>query len=239
VFASGHRRFYTPETADRYGLKRRGPRCLDCPEAKRCRFVLDIRAHRGLKEEYLDHERHDGYIRDGCVFSDAIDIEDCMTLVVEYDTGAKMSYSLNACMPWEGYTVCINGTRGRLEHRCMEASYVSGDQSVPGALRREGTWIRIYPNWKQPYEAPVWESVGGHGGGDAPLLDDIFRPGAAADKYLRCADHRAGAYSILTGIAANISMKTGQAVAIAGLVEGLERPDYPPMPSRDEPLSTD
>jgi len=33
VFARGQRRFYIPRTAERYGLTRRGERCLDCPEA--------------------------------------------------------------------------------------------------------------------------------------------------------------------------------------------------------------
>ena len=32
VFAQGQRRFYTPQTADRYGLTNRTERCLTCPE---------------------------------------------------------------------------------------------------------------------------------------------------------------------------------------------------------------
>ena len=50
-------------------------------------------------------------------------------------------------------------------------------------------------------------------------------------QYKRAADQRSGAYSILTGIAANKSMKSGQAVRIKDLVKGLRMPDYPRMPT--------
>ena len=52
----------------------------------------------------------------------------------------------------------------------------------------------------------------------------------------RCADQRAGAWSILCGIAANASIRTARPVPIADLVPGLEMPDYPPMPGPTEPL---
>jgi predicted dehydrogenase len=48
---------------------------------------------------------------------------------------------------------------------------------------------------------------------------------------LRAADLRAGAWSILTGIAANRSIESGQAVQIQGLVSGLSLPDYTSMPA--------
>ncbi len=82
----------------------------------------------------------------------------------------------------------------------------------------------------------VWKGEGGHGGGDKLLLDDLFHPNPPKDKYLRAADQRGGAYSILTGIAANISIRTGKPVVIEKLVKGIGMPDYPPMPGPDEPL---
>lgn len=103
VFAQGQRRFYTPETAKRYGLTQRTERCLDCPE-EQCRFRLDMRKYPSLQALYLDNEHYDGYFRDQCVFSAAMDIEDSMQLVVNYQNGVKMSYSLNTFMPWEGLT---------------------------------------------------------------------------------------------------------------------------------------
>jgi len=231
VYASGQRRFYTPATADRLGLSHRAERCLDCPDKARCPFALDLRANASLKALYLDHEAHDGYFRDRCVFSADMDIEDAMQLTVRYASGAAMSYSLHAYMPWEGYQITFNGSRGRIEHKCEETVYINGDGSVPGALKHEGTWTRVYPQFAPAYEVKVWQGEGGHGGGDGLLLDDLFLPERKADRYLRAADQRAGAWSILTGIAANRSIESGQAVQIQGLVSGLSLPDYTPMPA--------
>ena len=236
VMALGELKFYTPKQADRYGLTQRSERCLDCPEAGRCPFRLDIQSRDGLRTLYLENEGYDGYYRDRCVFSDQIDIEDSMQVLVAYRSGARMSYSLNAFMPWEGYVVTFNGSKGRLEHKCEETVYVSGDGSVPGALKEEGTTIKVYPHFEPAYSLPIWEAEGGHGGGDAPLLADVFNPTPPVDKYKRAADQRSGAYSILTGVAANRSMATGQMVRVDELVQGIGMPDYPAMPSPEEAL---
>ena len=84
VVASGGRRYYTPENAEALGLGDRGERCLECPAADRCEFHLDLRSEKLLESLYLAHEHHDGYQRDGCVFSSEIDIEDTMNLIVDY-----------------------------------------------------------------------------------------------------------------------------------------------------------
>ncbi|MNH46750.1 putative oxidoreductase YteT precursor [compost metagenome] len=61
------------------------------------------------------------------------------------------------------------------------------------------------------------EGQGGHGGGDPVMLRDIFdKP--AEDRFHRAASHIDGAWSILTGIAANRSMRTGQPVKVEELV---------------------
>ena len=68
------------------------------------------------------------------------------------------------------------------------------------------------------------------------MLDELFLPSSPADKYLRAADERAGAASILIGVAANQCFETGQPVMIKDLVTGLGKPDYAPMPSREGPV---
>jgi hypothetical protein len=68
------------------------------------------------------------------------------------------------------------------------------------------------------------------------MLDDLFLPEKPTDKYLRAADQRSGAYSILTGVAANHSFISGKAVAIADLVPQIPLPDYPAMPSHTAPV---
>jgi len=235
VFASGKRNFYLPQTAERYGLTRRGERCHGCREAERCPFYLDISQGK-LGELYLQNESYDGYFRDRCVFSPEIDIEDTMNVLVNYANGVKMSYSLNTFMPWEGYLISFNGTRGRLEQKAQETVYISGDGSIPGELRPEGTTIRVYPHFAPAYEVPLARAQGGHGGGDSPLLRDLFDPTVEPDRYLRAADQRGGAYSILTGVAANRSMASGQMVKIDDLVHDIGLPDYPPMPTPQEAL---
>jgi len=237
VVAMGHRRFYTPRTADRLGLARRGDRCHTCPEDSRCTFRLDLAGNPSLKRLYLDNERYDGYVRDQCVFSDKIDIEDSMNVLVGYENGVKMSYSLNAFCAWEGYMVAFNGTQGRLEHTCQEKAYINADGTVPGALKKEGTHVRIFPQRRPAYEVELWTGAGGHGGGDDPMLDDLFAAAPPTDRYMRAADHRSGAWSILTGVAANKSMAGGQMISISGLVHGLDMPDYPAMPTGNEPLT--
>ena len=214
VFAQGQRRFYRPEQADLLGLQPRAERCLDCAVASKCPFCLDLRQIDSLKRLYLDQEAYDGYQRDQCVFSAQINIEDVMNVLVTYANGVQMTYSLNAFMPWEGYTIVFNGTKGRLEHKCEETVYISGDGTVPGALKKQGTTIHIYPHFAPAYAVDVWTGEGGHGGGDGPLLADIFAPEETADPYHRAADYKAGAYSLLTGIAANESIRTGTAVSV-------------------------
>jgi len=236
VYAIGTRNFYRPETAARYGLTQRSERCLDCPEAQRCPFYMDLRAYPDLKSMYLDNEKYDGYFRDQCVFSADIDIEDTMHVIVKYRSGAMMSYSLHSFMPWEGYIITFNGTKGRLEHVCQESAYFSGDGSVPGELLPAGTTTKIYPHFRPGYEVEVWQSKGGHGGADPIMINDLFAPSRPNDKYRHAADQRAGAWSILTGIAANRSIERGQPVQISELIHGLEEPDFPPMPSPAEPI---
>lgn len=68
------------------------------------------------------------------------------------------------------------------------------------------------------------------------MLEDIFAAEPPPDRFQRVADERAGAWSILVGIAANRSLETGARVKIAELVPGLEKPDYPAMPTRRDPV---
>jgi len=237
VFASGQRSFYVPNTAKRYGLTKRGERCRDCRSVAKCGFCLKLKDNENLRKMYLDCESFDGYFRDGCVFSSKIDIEDTMNVLVDYRNDVRLSYSLNAFSPWEGYVAMFNGTKGRLEHKCEENVYINADGTTPGALKKEGTWIKVYPHWRPAYEVEVWNAEGGHGGADPLMLKHIFDPGhCAKDKYLRAADQRAGAWSIMVGIAANHSMKHKRSFSIEELVGKIDMPDYPPMPTGKETL---
>ncbi len=220
--------------ARRMGLSGPHERCLTCPEKDRCGFRLDLAANPGLKSLYLDQEGHDGYWRDRCVFRADIDIEDTLNALVTYNTGATLSYSLNAFNAWEGYTVAFNGTKGRLEHSVMESNYVNGTEVVQGGVAPGGVKIRVVPLRRAGYDVEPWRAEGDHGGGDRLMLEDIFLPEPATDKYLRAADERAGACSILVGIAANRSLESGARVRVADLGGDLPAPDYAPMRARSE-----
>jgi predicted dehydrogenase len=236
VFATGKREFYTPEMARRMGLSGPHQRCRTCPEKDRCGFYLNLDANPALKALYLDNESYDGYWRDRCVFRPEIDIEDTLNALVTYNTGATLSYSLNAFNAWEGYTIAFNGTKGRLEHTVVESVYVNGAENIPGTVSADGVKTRVIPLRGSGYDVEPWIAEGNHGGGDRLMLEDIFLPDAADDKYLRAADERAGACSILVGIAANRSLETGAKVQVADLIGDVPQPDYAPMPTRQVAL---
>ncbi len=186
VFAFGRRAFYTPQTADEmFGLQGRSERCHTCKVHEKCPFYLDLAASEALRKTYLECEHADGYFRDRCVFSDEINIWDTMNVVVRYDTGATMSYSLNAYIPVEGYTIAFNGDRGRLEHRACENTYISGDGTVPGELEKGNVTITLIPAFQGPRQIEPRTGKGGHGGGDVLLLDDVFLPDPPPDPLRR------------------------------------------------------
>jgi predicted dehydrogenase len=237
VYAEGGLKFYTPATAERLGLARRGTRCRGCAEAETCPFYFDLATYPEMKLLYLDNEHLDGYHRDQCVFSADTDIEDTLHAVISYRSGVQMSYSLHAYMPWEGLTIAINGSRGRLEHIQRESVYLNGDGSVPGQFLTEDTITRIIPHFQNGYTVENWTGEGGHGGGDPVLLEQLFAADPPADPYMRAADERGGAWSVLVGAAINRSLRNTSRVRIADLVSGLDLPTYPPMPTAAEPLA--
>ncbi len=206
VFARGARRFYRPETAQALGLAGHGERCLDCAVKTKCPYVLDIAGNKGLREVYLENEAHDGYQRDRCIFSPEIDIPDSMSVAARFASGAFLTYSLQAFSPWEGFTLAIDGSRGRLEHR-----------SVDGGA----TTTRVLPLHGPAQDPAVWAGEGQHGGADDPLIDSLFGDDRPADRWGRHADERAGAWSALVGLTANASIAQGREVQVSELVPEL------------------
>ncbi|NIK76204.1 putative dehydrogenase [Paenibacillus castaneae] len=217
VFAFGDLLFYGRENAEGRGETQFYERATGNPIAENDPFALHLDKNDHLKAMYLDAEHEDGYRRDQSVFGDGINIEDTMGVLVRYKNNAILTYSLNAYLPWEGYRIAFNGTKGRLEMNIVEKSYVNsgGEKSQEGALKEKT--IKVFPMFAAPYEVDVEEGVGGHGGGDPVLLNDLFGT-PVEDPFNRAANHIDGARSILTGIAANRSIQTGKAVQIDDLV---------------------
>ena len=63
---------------------------------------------------YTDNEQYDGYLRDGCVFKEDINIFDKMGASIKYANGVQVSYSCVTYAPYEGYRIAFNGTKGKL-----------------------------------------------------------------------------------------------------------------------------
>ncbi|MDF2836772.1 MAG: dehydrogenase [Paenibacillus sp.] len=218
VFAYGDLLFYGRENAEGRGETKFYERATGNENAKDDPFALHLDGNDHLKSMYLDAEHEDGYRRDQSVFGDGINIEDTMGVLVKYKNNAILTYSLNAYMPWEGYRIAFNGTKGRIEMSIIEQSYVNsgGDKALEGAVI--GKTLNVFPMFGTPYTVEVAQGKGGHGGGDPVLLNDLFGV-PKEDPFRRAANHVDGAKSILTGIAANRSIQTGQAVAVDSLVK--------------------
>ena len=230
VFASGGLRFYGDENARARGLGERPPRgTVDPPSTDP--FALDLRADPVLRSLYWEAEKHDGYLRDRDVFAPGITIEDNLAAMVGYTRGAVMTYSLNAHSPWEGYRVTVNGTEGRAELEVVERAAVLpgpdgrivldassvADTGNGAGPRHPGARLTVQRHWQAASLVAIPESGGGHGGGDALLLSDVFRGPAGPDALDRQADYRDGLASVAVGLAVNESMTTGERVRIADL----------------------
>jgi len=207
VFAFGDLNFYGRHNAEKRGMTEFTYRSHGSP-IKDDPFAIDLTANETMKALYFDAEADSGYIRDRSVFSDDISIEDTMGVLVKYNTNAILTYSLNSYMPWEGFCVNFNGSKGRIEYKVMEKSYVNagGKQEDEGALKNRE--IVVWPQFGAPYPVEVIQGKGGHGGGDIVMLEDIFG-NPPEDRFKRAAGVKDGVMSIMTGILANKAIATG------------------------------
>ncbi|GAA1503610.1 putative dehydrogenase [Agromyces terreus] len=232
VFASGGLRFYGAENAAARGLGERPARGTG---ASGDPFALDLAADPRLKALYLDQEQHDGYLRDRDVFDEGITIEDNLAALVDYDSGATLSYSLNAHAPWEGYRVTVNGTEGRAELEVVERGSVlvgahgevvvdpsmHPDDVVEDDVRPHSERLLVQRHWEQARVVEIPQGIGSHGGGDAYLLDHLFRRVTDDAPLGRVSGYADGVRAVSVGIAGNRSLETGLPVLIEELELGV------------------
>lgn len=181
----------------------RGTRCRTCVHAAACDFHLDIGADPWLDMLYEAPSAEDGYLRDGCVFRNDIDIPDTMSAALLFENGVQVSYSLNAAMPVEGYHLAFNGTRGRIEVRQFEKQPWVEPPADQILLVRSFT--------DRPERIWVRHADGGHFGGDDRLRDMLFKPDMD-DPLEQRAGLEAGVMAMLTGAAAVESNRRGAPV---------------------------
>lgn len=184
----------------------RSTNCRNCSHTQECDFYWDITKDERLRKLYVDNEKHDGYLRDGCVYRNDVNIYDKMAATIKYMNGVQVSYSLTAYSPYEGYRIAFNGTKGRMDAWIQESnptSDVNYDEIVVAKNFGKREYIQI-------------PQGSGHGGGDKLLKDHIFIPNTS-DPLKQAAGVRDGALACLVGIAARKSIASKEPVMIKDL----------------------
>ncbi len=203
VFAFGSLEHYGKNNAFR------STNCRPCEYKDKCKFYWDMTKSKRSMELYADNEKYDGYLRDGCVWKDDIDIFDKMAASIKYANGVQVSYSCTTYSPYEGYRIAFNGTEGRLEAWIQESNPPAGE-------KKDYDELMLTKNFEKPEIIKVPFASSGHGGGDKLLKDRIFVPGTG-DNLRQSAGVRDGALSCLVGIAARKSCDSGKPVMIGDL----------------------
>ncbi|MCK4301105.1 MAG: gfo/Idh/MocA family oxidoreductase, partial [Planctomycetes bacterium] len=156
----------------------------------------------------------------GCVFDEEIDIEDQVAGVILYANGVLTSYTLCAYAPYEGHTIHLEGTLGRLEYQSVSSTgWLPGTKKSGESPKPTGSSLWFYgpDGTSEKIEIPKVE--GGHGGSDPTLRRDLFGE-PEPDPLGRQAPLWEGLQAVLVGAACNQSITTGQPVDIQALLEG-------------------
>jgi predicted dehydrogenase len=204
VIASGELKFYGRNNSFR------GLNCRACPHKQQCQFYWDITKNPRYVQLYVDCESEDGYLRDGCVWREDINIYDAMSVMVKYENGVQLNYTANTYLPYEGQAISFNGTKGRLDYNEFGGGGFKNDE-----LRLTRSFGK-----SEPITDFGPQRAGGHGGSDSSLHDLIFRGEPKDDPLGLRADLRAGVLASMIGIAARRSIERGgQMIKINDLVK--------------------
>ncbi|CAD5266700.1 MULTISPECIES: Gfo/Idh/MocA family protein [unclassified Imperialibacter] len=206
--------------------------CRPCPHKSNCKFYWDMTKSKNLMSLYADNEKYDGYLRDGCVWKDDINIYDKMSAQIKYANGVVVNYSLTTYSPYEGWRVAFNGMEGRLDS-WEDIPWQQGKDEVDQANRHELEMTQgkkeeaeefdqmmVMKNFADYQQIKVPRVRAGHGGGDSRLQDRIFKDPNAPDPLRHAAGSRDGAMAVLIGVAARKSIEQGnKKIKIADLTD--------------------
>ena len=181
--------------------------CRPCPHKGECKFYYDMTKSERRMQLYAANEIHDGYLRDGCVFREDVDIFDKMAVQIKYANKVQVSYSLTAYSPYEGYRISFSGTEGKVDAWIKEKQPWEEDAFDE---------IHVTTNFGKREIFKMPNNEAGHGGGDARLRKQIFNPDGK-DPYRQAANSRDGSFAVLIGIAARNSIDNGKPVKIGDL----------------------
>ncbi|MCB0450165.1 MAG: Gfo/Idh/MocA family oxidoreductase [Confluentibacter sp.] len=207
----------------------RGDNCRTCDHKKNCDFYFDITKDERMMDLYVANEKHDGYIRDNCLFRENIDIYDKMSAQIQYANNVTVNYSLTTYSPFEGWRLAFNGTEGRIEAsldipynkktEINQADMHAKEMEQNAIEEASSESIIVHKLWKDFETVEVPSERGGHGGGDERLHNKIFRTPNESDPFERAAGSRDGVMSAIIGIAARKSIESGNPIKIADLTD--------------------
>ena len=158
-----------------------GRHCSDCAERRQCAYKARWESRAASVKVHDDHldffDESRGllytpeiYRPDMCMFDSEINIHDTIVANVKYSNGVLLNYSANFSTPYEGYRLAINGTHGRIE---AEEWGGAGSTAFP-CPRATDHYVDYYPIFGSRERLSVKPGVGGHGGGDSGILEDVF-----------------------------------------------------------------
>ncbi len=189
--------------------KYRGKNCRNCEFTDSCDFYWDITKNNELTKLYVNCETEDNYYRDGCVWDTKIDSPDSGSVLVHYDNGTQLNYSLNAYLPYEGQKISFSGEKGRLDVRLYYNQPWLEQTKIEFRLTRDR---RTTKTWE------ITPDKGNHGGADSKIKDSFFKANQEST-YKQRAGSRAGVLSSLIGIAALKSIKSGKTIKIKEIIK--------------------
>lgn len=212
----GSKSEYNPAEVD-------GRYCFSCDVQNRCSYYTRWNSRSHTLKVIDDHissdtkrlETYTNYRPDQCVFDSEIEIEDTYTAAIKYDEGALLSYTVNFSLPYEGYRLAINGTKGRLETTEFHAP-----SRVPFPVPEQT--IEYYPLFGSKETIHVVKREGGHGGGDPVIQEDIFLGEDPTREYRILSGSEDGAYAVTTGEAVWRSAKENKPFYIEDLLNELK-----------------
>lgn len=219
VYAYGALNYYGPKGALR-PLGKNGKPLTSTEEKRNCPYFKKHYAGKIAPDETPDtgwdkfHLPYDvqyppeetRYIYDG-----EIDIEDTYSALVKYSRGASMSYSCNFSTPWEGYTLGINGTKGRIEI----IHHSNPDPTGRTDTVAEKGEITFYPLFGGKKIIEIPPISGGHGGADFKIQQDLLgKPSRESVELSLVAGSHDGGNSVAIGEAVWRSIKSRKPVAI-------------------------
>ncbi len=217
VFAYGALNYFGPE-GEANPSKVDGRHCASCAEKQQCGYFMRWSSRSKelkIEDDHIDtvlsreaNQAYTNYRADACIFDSEIDIEDTYSVNVKYDRGALLNYSINFSLPYEGYRLAINGTKGRIE---SQEYHASGRTPFPVPVQT----IDYLPLFGSKETIHVVHREGGHGGGDPVLLEDIFLGPDPARTYSILSGAADGAHSVATGEAVWRSVKEKRPIRIA------------------------